>query len=267
MKTEDLANNTLSERPVDAASVILIRDHLASHSKTSELQTLLLCRGNSRTVMNKAWVFPGGKTEPTDLENAEATQKLLLPDTASLLLAEPDLQNATACALFNAACRETLEETGVSLQPDKLQTWSRWITPNEPSMMKKRFDARFFIAAMPQGQQATHDGIEATDSQWGTPKHLLQQYTQQKIVLAPPQIMTLIALAEFSTVEQCLQAARNAIPHHIRPELVKTDNTRILTYPGDSEHSQVKKEMPGPTRLIWKETHFEPVDGFGPYIE
>ena len=267
MITKELSNDTLSEQPADAASVILIRDYSANHSTDSELQTLLLCRSNSRTVMNNAWVFPGGKVEPADLQNAEATRKLLLPNSASVLLAEPNMQNTAACALFNAACRETLEETSVSIQPDELQTWSRWITPNEPSMMKKRFDARFFIAAMPQGQQATHDGIEATDSQWGTPKQLLVNYTQGQLVLAPPQIMSLIALTDFSSVAQCLHAASLITPHHIRPEVLKTDNTRILTYPGDPEHSEPKKEMPGPTRLIWKETHFEPADGFGSYIE
>jgi len=130
----NLVHKTIHDKPVDAATVILIRDY------NNSLQTLLLCRGNSRTVMNSAWVFPGGKVDSTDFDSAHNTDQQLA-DSANVLLNEPELDNKLAGALFIAACRETREETGVSLEASHLQTWSRWITPNEPSMMKKRFDA------------------------------------------------------------------------------------------------------------------------------
>lgn len=250
-----LVDKKLLHKPTDAATVILLRDH------KNTLETLLLCRGNSRTVMNSAWVFPGGKVDQQDLDQADSIQRKL-PAKASELLNEPDLDNKLAAALFDTACRETHEETGVSLEPSDLQTWSRWITPNEPSMMKKRFDARFFVATLPDGQTAEHDGIEATDSQWTTPRQALQDYIDGIIVLAPPQIMTLIALNEFDNAQACLDHARCHNAYRIKPQVIKTESSRILTYPGDTEHPESEQQMPGPTRLIWSEGHFEPPEGF-----
>lgn len=251
----DLVDETLLKKPVDAATVILLRDH------NNTLQTLLLCRGNSRTVMNSAWVFPGGKVDPQDLDQADKIQRDL-PDKASTLLNEPDADNSLAAALFNTACRETWEETGVSIYPSRLQTWSRWITPNEPSIMKKRFDARFFVATLPDGQTASHDGTEATDSRWTTPAQALSDYIDGSIVLAPPQIMTLIALNEFDNTKACLDYAQRHVTYRIKPHVIKTPDTRILTYPGDAEHPETEQQMPGPTRLVWTQGRFEPPDGF-----
>lgn len=254
-----LVDETLVEKPVDAATVILIREH------NKEIQTLLLCRGNSRTVMNSAWVFPGGKVDKTDLDDASTIQAQLAGD-ARELLNEPELNCDSACSLFSAACRETFEETGVKLEPSQLQAWSRWITPNEPSMMKKRFDARFFIAALPEGQTAIHDGSEATDSQWSSARQALRDYTCNQIVLAPPQIMSLLSITGFNSVQECLDHAKNTLTYKIQPNVIKSKDTRVLTYPGDSEHTDREQRMPGPTRLEWNGTHFEPPDGFNQYL-
>ena len=87
-----LLNEKLTDKPVDAASVVLVREH------DQKLQTLLLCRGNSRTVMNSAWVFPGGKVDPADLEQTEFIQSQLSANARDLLN-EPDLNNDAASAL------------------------------------------------------------------------------------------------------------------------------------------------------------------------
>ena len=180
--TGELNQETVNTPPVDAATVVLLRDG------DQGLETLLLCRDNSRTVMNKAWVFPGGKLDQIDF--APEVAETPLATNAVEMLNEPELDQGKACALYRAACRETREETSVELLPDDLIPWSRWITPNEPSMMKKRFDARFFVSAIPAGQTAVHDGSEATDSKWLTPREALTAYLQHEMTLAPPQIMT-----------------------------------------------------------------------------
>ncbi len=251
----ELVNEKILDKPIDAATVILLRNH------KDGLQTLLLCRGNSRTVMNSAWVFPGGKVDKADLNQADSIQ-CQLTTPAKELLNEPNLKSSLAAALFETACRETREETGVRLDPSQLHTWSRWVTPNEPSMMKKRFDARFFITALPDGQTAIHDGTEATDSQWITASKALQNYKDLKIVLAPPQIMTLIALTNFNDVEECLDHASRTLAYSIQPQVIKTHDSRTLLYPGDPAHTEAHQQMPGPTRLIWHKDHFEPPGGF-----
>ncbi len=254
-----LNTETVNAPPRDAATVILIRD------SDPGLEVLLLCRGNSKTVMNKAWVFPGGKVDDADFEH-ETEILSQLPATPQSLLAE-DISSGKACALFYAATRETREETGVRLAAAAVHPWSRWITPNEPSMMKKRFDARFFVAALPGGEVAVHDGTEATDSKWLTPRQALQDYLAHHITLAPPQIMTLVALCAHDSTSSCIEHANNTPTYCIQPQVIKSDrHKRILAYPGDEQHSSPDKLMPGPTRLFWMDGHFEPEEGFDQYL-
>ena len=257
----DLNESTITDTPTDAATVILLRQ-----AESAAVEVLLLCRGNSKTVMNNAWVFPGGKKDPDDSNNVTQIINSLsaAPET---LLNEPDLNSQEAAAIYAAACRETQEETGVVLEPASLMPWSRWITPIEPAMMKKRFDARFFIAAMPDSQTATHDGVEATDSRWFTAKAALREYVDEKITLAPPQIMSLAAIARFGTIDECVQYGASVKPPCIQPGVLKSDDgARVLTYPGDPDHPVSEKRLPGPTRLIWSGGHFEPENGYDSFF-
>lgn len=256
-----LNDSTITDKPIDAATVILIRK-----SEVAAIEVLLLCRGNSKTVMNNAWVFPGGKKDASDSNNS--TQIIQsLGAAPELLLNEPELNSLEAASLYAAACRETQEETGVVLEPTALVPWSRWITPNEPSMMKKRFDARFFVAPMPHSQTAKHDGVEATDSIWLTPKAALRDYVDEKITLAPPQIMSLAALARFDTINECVRSSEQKRPPCIQPGVIKRDDgARVLTYPGDPDHPVDERCLPGPTRLIWRGGHFEPEHGYDSFF-
>lgn len=256
-----LNQETVESPPQDAATVILVRD------AGSDLEVLLLQRGRSRTVMNNAWVFPGGKLDSADFTAAGATVESLQKKPQSML-GEPQLDIAHASALFHAACRETAEETGVVISAGQLHPWSRWITPKIPSMMKKRFDARFFIARMPADQVAVHDGQEATDSAWYTARDALNAYRTNEITLAPPQIMTLVALARHKNSDSCINHAKTHTPYCIEPGVITgSSNERTMIYPGDAEHPIREKHMPGPTRLVWQHDHFEPATGFNSFFE
>jgi hypothetical protein len=208
------------------------------------------------------------------------------------MLGEPQIDVSTATGLYVAALREAFEESRVLFSHDmvsaraallqdkakpfnqmlaeqqvRLQTrnvlpWSRWITPRMPSITNKRFDTRFFVAAVPHEQVATHDNHEATESAWLAPRIALEQYWDQKIELAPPQIMSLAHLARHATVESVMQAARAQRPPLILPESFDQANTRVLCFPGDPAHSVRLQAMPGPTRLMYRNQRFEPVDGF-----
>ncbi len=256
-----LNDSTITDPPIDAATVILLRK-----SEVAPIEVLLLCRGNSKTVMNNAWVFPGGKVDAADADDVEPLIGRLSGNPEELLN-ESDLDRNKAAALFAAACRETHEETGVVLAAEQLIPWSRWITPNAPAMMKKRFDARFFLATMPDSQVATHDGVEATDSTWLTPQAALRDYVDEKITLAPPQIMSLAALARFESIDECRHHSEGIKPPCIQPGVFKReDGSRVLTYPGDPEHPEDERCLPGPTRLIWRGGHFEPEAGYDSFF-
>ena len=100
-------------------------------------------------------------------------------------------------------------------------------------MSNKRFDTRFFLAVVPAGQAPMHDGHEATECIWLPPKTALSRYWDQKMQLAPPQIMSLAYLARFRSAQEVIADVGARKPPCIQPEISLEDGIRILAYPGD----------------------------------
>ena len=268
-----------------SATVVLLRDG------PSSLEVFLLRRHAQSDVLGGAYVFPGGKVDREDEEWAGRLDRA--PAELHGLLGEPELQPEQAAGLFVTAIRELFEETGVlladiapvaareawaalrtgvrfdellgplrpTLAASALHPWSRWITPTLSSVVRKRFDTRFFIATVPPGQEAGHDTHEATESLWLPPREALRQYWDGAIELAPPQIMSLAHLARHRDVDSVFAAARARRPPCIRPSPSDVDGVRVLCYPGDPWHPEAEQVLPGPTRLSWRNHRFEPDGG------
>lgn len=272
-----------------AASVVMLRD------APGGLEVFLIKRHGLSDVLGGAYVFPGGKVDSNDTLLDMATHLDQTPEQLHAGLNEPELEPLAAAGLFVAALREAFEETGVlyahgvgsalaaqatgllregrafdevmammalRLNASQLTPWSRWITPRVPSVSSKRFDTRFFVAAVPPGQQATHDNHEATESVWLAPRQALQQYWDRGIELAPPQIMSLVHLSRHESVDSVLAQARGRRPPLIQPEPFDQEGTRVLCYPGDEQHPVSERALPGPTRLHYRNKRFEPTGGF-----
>ncbi|MDB5883423.1 MAG: hydrolase [Ramlibacter sp.] len=272
-----------------AASVVMLRDGV------NGLEVFLLKRHGLSDVLGGVYVFPGGKV---DADDAMPQLQARLDQPASALhaaLGEPELDEVEAAALHVAALREAFEETGVlyaqgagaqqaanawgllrqghsfhgiletmslRLQASRLQPWSRWITPVIGAVVRKRFDTRFFLAPVPEGQLARHDDHEATESVWLTPRSALQQYWDGTIALAPPQILSLAHLSRHAGIASALAEARGRLPPTIRPESFEEDGTRVICYPGDGQHSERERALPAPTRLHHRDRRLEPTLGF-----
>ncbi|HSI53465.1 MAG: NUDIX hydrolase [Ramlibacter sp.] len=273
----------------DAATVVMLRDGATG------LEVFLLKRHGLSDVLGGAYVFPGGKV---DLEDAHLDVEARLDSPAARLhaaLGEPQLDELAGAVLYVAALREAFEETGVLFAQDtdaaragvaaqllregiafdevlamlglrlaatSLQPWVRWITPAVGGVMRKRFDTRFFLAAVPADQVASHDNHEATESTWLAPRAALQQYWDGTIELAPPQIMSLAHLSRHASVAGAMAEARSRPPPLVLPEPFEEGGFRVLCYPGDTRHSVRERAMPGPTRLHYREHRFEPPGGF-----
>jgi 8-oxo-dGTP pyrophosphatase MutT (NUDIX family) len=283
-------NRQAIDTPVrDAATVVLLRDTKAG------LEVFLIKRSGLSDVLGGAYVFPGGKLDTTDAIDDMPNRLDQTPQALHAALNEPDLLPHNAAALYVAALREAFEESGVlfaegatlevtaqaaqllkngqnfpavltqlglRLQTQHVQPWSRWITPKLASVSTKRFDTRFFIAAVPMNQTAVHDNYEATESVWLPPRVALEQYWNGDIALAPPQIMSLAHLSHHSSVASALAEARSKPPAVIEPEPFDYEGIRTITYPGDSQHSVRQRALPGPTRLRYSNKRFEPINGF-----
>jgi 8-oxo-dGTP pyrophosphatase MutT (NUDIX family) len=274
--------------PRPAASLVLLRD------APRGLQVLLLERPTEDRVLAGARVFPGGKLDREDADEALLARFGVAPAALHARLGEPELDPGEAAALFVAAVREAFEETGVllardvdearaqraralrreglgfgevlaslglSLDASLMNPWSRWVTPKVPSQMRRRFDTRFFVARLPEGQVAAHDPSEAVAADWMGPREAIERYWAGEIDMAAPQIMTLAHLSRFADVDAAMADAAARVPPVIRPEPFETPTGRLLCYPGDPRHPVAVRAMPGPTRLLFEQGRFRPESG------
>lgn len=238
--------------PLPSATVMVLRD------QPGGLHVLLMRRHAQSRELGGAHVFPGGKLDPDDAQHPGAEAERLVQ-----ALGEDGLTPALAWGLHVAACRETREECGLRLDPLRLRPWSRWITPRQPSVTRKRFDTRFFVVAAPPDQDAVHDNHEATEVLWITPAQALQRLEAGEMDLAPPQIMSLIDLLRFGAVDAVLAEAGRRRPPLIEPEPFDEAGARVICYPGDPRHRVQEAAWPGPTRLRFNGQRFDIDGGLG----
>lgn len=105
-----------------------------------------------------------------------------------------------------AAVRELGEETGVSVAPESLVPWHRWLTPVfEP----RRFDTFFYLAALPEGQDPHLPPGEADLVRWLTPARALTEHSAGNLPMLPPTIMTLRELSTYDSREEMLAVVRD----------------------------------------------------------
>jgi 8-oxo-dGTP pyrophosphatase MutT (NUDIX family) len=296
----ELNSELITTPPRAAATVVMLRDSPSPQQGTPNLEVFLLKRHSASQVLGGAFVFPGGKVDAADAQLDMAAHLDQSPQALHAGLNEPEIEPLTAASFYVAAIREAFEECGIlfaqgataqhvaeagallkqghsfgkvlaqlklRLHSTQLLPWSRWITPQVPSVTNKRFDTRFFIACVPPSQIACHDDFETVESVWLSPRVALEQYWAGQIELAPPQIMSLASLSRHASVASVLQAARGCLPPVIAPEPFDEDGLRVICYPGDARHSVRTQAFAGPTRLVFRNKRFEPIKGFESLFE
>jgi len=100
---------------------------------------------------------------------------------------------------LEAVCR--LEN--LRLAADRISYFSHWITPEQAP---RRFDTRFFIAAMPHGQETLAHAWETAGDEWVRPKDALTAYDRGRWQMIAPTLVTLASIAEFTEVADLLGA-------------------------------------------------------------
>lgn len=273
--------------PIPSATVMVLRD------SPDGLEVLLVRRHGDSKVLGGVHVFPGGKLDALDCQTSDAQ----LEQTAATLaasLGEASLEAATGAGLYVAAMRETFEECGLllhrelpqhvpaelrrhlkdglgfvaamtqlglPLQTSTLKPWTRWITPRVPSVINRRFDARFFVALAPAGQEVLHDDHEVTETVWLTPELALRQYWSGDLGLVPAQIMSLSQLVRYASAAEVMSTASARLPLLVEPEPFIHEGVRTVCYPGDPQHSVKQPVWTAPTRLTFRNNRFEPEGG------
>ena len=265
----------------DAATVLLLRDR-----EPGGFEVLLVKRHGASGFMAGAHVFPGGKLDAADSSEPMLTRARGRDAAqAQQALNEPELAPATALGLFVSAARETFEEAGVlfaaplgpvalpdarkrlaessfaallaeldlCLELDCLVPLSRWITPViEP----RRFDTRFFLARMPEGQEAAHDAHETTEHAWLSPSEALDALAAGSILLPPPTLRSLQWLADFASAQAALDHAAAQKPPRVAPVIQQVDGKLAVLLPGDPLHPERTPAFPGSTRVVLENGRF-----------
>ena len=257
--------------PRHASTVVLLRDSQGNDG----VEAYLLRRQKTMAFAAGMHVFPGGSVDPRDETlSTDAWTGPTPTEWAGLLTADERLATALVCA----AVRETFEESGVVLagptadevvadttgddwesdrqalldrslsfaellarrglllRADLLRPWSHWITPEaEP----RRYDTRFFVAALPPGQRTRDVGGEADRVIWMRCDDALDRFERRELGMLPPTAFTLAELASYKSVADVLAAgdARDVKP--VLPKIVLGDDedARILL-PHDEGYAQ-----------------------------
>jgi len=187
-------------KPRQAATVILLR------GGADALEVLLVRRTPQARFMGGVWVFPGGAVDAEEGAGDEAHRA--------------------------AAIREMQEEAAITLaDPAELVKFSRWITP---AQVQIRFDTHFFLAELPDGQEARVDGEECVDLGWFAPAAALEAHRAGELELVFPTIKHLEQLSEFESVRSLLDHARGREVRAVEPRVVLEGEVARILLPGDA---------------------------------
>jgi len=247
--------------PLDSSTVIVVRDD------RGPLEVFMLERHIQSDFAGGAYVFPGGKLDPADGDPVLAGTVDGWEALASRMGEDPELTRALAvCAI-----RETFEEAGVLLArhedgtpvrledpawnerrtalangeidaatlakeagiryaADLLRFWQRWITP---VFAPKRYDTRFFVAVMPEGQTPLHDDVETTASTWVRPADAIARGRSGELVIIFPTRKTLESFDGLHTTSSVFDAANGRSTEPVLPRFVVEDGEGRVYLPGD----------------------------------
>ena len=258
------AGRTEPAAPRDAATVVILRTPAGG----SGVEVLMLRRTAAMKFAPGAYVFPGGSVDPADYGAEVGWHGPSAAEFGARLGAPAEVARALVCA----AVRETFEESGVLLagesdcgplaapsgpsweadrlavasgalklaellsrrglvlRADLLVPWARWITPEGES---RRFDARFFVAALPDGQEAVGHEAEADHVAWLRPAGAIDSAKAGEISLLPPTATTLndfaTAVAAGGGLADILAMRRTIEP--VQPRLVLDNGSAWLVIP------------------------------------
>jgi 8-oxo-dGTP pyrophosphatase MutT (NUDIX family) len=204
-----------------SATIVLVRD------VAEGLQVLLVRRNAKLKFHGGAWVFPGGRIDPSDH----------LPERPDDLLA----------AARRAAVRELREEASLDLDVESLHAISRWITPE---ILPKRFDTWFFLAPA-TSYDVVVDGGEIHEYRWVTPRDALEDQKAGAIELPPPTFVTLTELAGYSTVTDALDVLQASAPRAFTPRICTIEGGACSLYEGDAGYDLLDPDAPGHRHRLW----------------
>ncbi|MEM9181372.1 MAG: NUDIX hydrolase [Pseudomonadota bacterium] len=237
-----------SAPPRLSATILLLRDD-------PDLQVLMVKRHYEIDFASGALVFPGGKandedSDPTwsdwtdgDFSGTEQAARISAIreafEEAGIILARPKSARGSGAALVGSDIAEALnpmrgpvdrreqsflaliQQHDLVLALDALVHFGHWITP---TIMPKRFDTHFYLAATPPEQVAEQDGRETTEAVWLGPQQALDIEEAGAATIIFPTRMNLGKLAETATTSNALNRFASEAVVTVLPVVGKDDD-------------------------------------------
>ncbi|PIE19169.1 MAG: hypothetical protein CSA65_03090 [Proteobacteria bacterium] len=149
-----------------------------------------------------------------------------------------------------------LEQLNLFLPLDGLRLLTHWITP---PFEVKRYDTQFFVARMPEGQQASFDPRETTGGQWCSPRDLLAQHHAEEIKLAPPTYCVLEDLAMAASVDEALALTPDVAVPGISPRVLEGEDALTFLMPDDHRFDDASSSAGREHYLVREGAHWRRV--------
>ncbi|MCV2491041.1 NUDIX domain-containing protein [Geodermatophilus sp. YIM 151500] len=258
--------------PRQAATVLLLRDGAEG------LEVYVLRRTRGMPFAGGMTAYPGGGVDPRDGDTEIGWVGPPPAEWAAAFGCDERLARELVCA----AVRETFEEAGVllagsgdgvvpdvsgqdwedqrqallsrelslaellavrdlSVRSDLLRPFAHWITPPvEP----RRYDTKFFAAALPLGQEARHVSGEADEACWLRPEAALAEMSAGTRPMLPPTIHTLGQLKPFPDVTAALAGSPPEPLHPISPIFTEEPDGRWAVLP---DGTRIRMVVPLPS--------------------
>jgi 8-oxo-dGTP pyrophosphatase MutT (NUDIX family) len=251
-----------------AATVVLVRPAPAA----GPWETYLLRRSAQSPVLADLWVFPGGTLRADDaLVESHALFAANAAEAAHRALARPPggpaPTSAESLGYYVAAARELFEEAGVLPgnelgqdagrlaalriavergQPfhaaarelgahfslDDLVYYAHWITPEA---MPQRFDTRFFLARMPDEQDASPSPFEMAEGIWLDVATALQRAKARELSLHFATLTHLRRLAPYHDLDDLFAFASSKPVVPVMPNTRESEGRIIPFLPPELE--------------------------------
>ncbi len=252
------------DKPVPArpsATVVVVR-------KGEAYPELLMIKRRAGDAFGDSYAFPGGVVDH-DESDAHGRIDGRTADEANAILGV----SADGLDFYSAAIREVFEESGILLartddgrwatvtpemerqrvEVDKgRMPWSEFLEKQQlrlacdalhyfahwetPLVSPKRWSTRFFVADLPEGQEASHDDSEVTDIRWLSAREALAGSSEGRIKLPFPTKRNLRNMAECRNVDELFAwadcCARQEVTK-LRPVRIKKDGKSRWAVRGD----------------------------------
>jgi endoribonuclease LACTB2 len=211
----------MSATPKDAAAIILLRDR-------ADPKVFWVKRSQKLKFMGGFHAFPGGQLDKEDSaitvtgsDGDEAVMRACAVreffEETGVLLARgaealsPEQISAKRLAMTEGAksFKQILEEDRLEIAGSDFEPAGRWVTPH---FAPRRFDTWFFLAWMPEGQEALIETGELETGEWIPPSAAFDSWHHGDIIMAPPTLHIIQTLAKNADRIDELPSALTAIP-------------------------------------------------------